>query len=133
MGSPALERLRAAGWTVGVHNDYRSGGEPMTFWLLTHPSGVWIKGEGATDEDALAYVEEQAGRRVAIERSRAEVNELLAAARATIAKHESMREAALTHLATYLGHMAMSSMTGAGESLNAMRRCLTMKIEGGPP
>jgi len=24
-----------------------------TFWLLTHPCGKWVKGEGATDEEAL--------------------------------------------------------------------------------
>jgi FAD/FMN-containing dehydrogenase len=47
------ERLREAGWMVAVHNDYRLNGEPHTFWLFTHPSGRWIKGEGRTDEIAL--------------------------------------------------------------------------------
>lgn len=49
-----LAELRAEGWTVAVHNDYRIAGERMTFWLLTHARGVWLKGEGATDEEALA-------------------------------------------------------------------------------
>jgi len=48
-----LVELRRAGWSVAVHNDYRQGGAQMTFWLLTHPSGRWVKGEGLTDEHAL--------------------------------------------------------------------------------
>jgi len=34
-----LSRFRANGWMVAVHNDYMLNGMPMTFWLLTHPSG----------------------------------------------------------------------------------------------
>lgn len=49
----ALEALRAAGWSVAVHNDYRLNGEPHTFWLFTHPDGRWVKGEGRTDDEAL--------------------------------------------------------------------------------
>ena len=45
--------LRADGWVVAVHNDYRQNDTPHTFWLLTHPDGRWIKGEGATDAEAL--------------------------------------------------------------------------------
>jgi len=26
----------------------------MTFWLFIHPNGSWAKGEGATDEEAVA-------------------------------------------------------------------------------
>lgn len=48
-----LAVLRAAGWSVAVHNDYRIGDRSYTFWLFTHPSGRWVKGEGATDEAAL--------------------------------------------------------------------------------
>lgn len=48
-----LTQLRDAGWMVAVHNDYRLNGETMTFWLLTHPDGRWIKGEGPTDLAAL--------------------------------------------------------------------------------
>jgi hypothetical protein len=49
-----LTHLRALGWSVAVHNDYKLHGLSMTFWLFTHASGRWIKGEGATDEEALA-------------------------------------------------------------------------------
>jgi hypothetical protein len=53
-----LARLRSAGWTVAVHNDYRLNGKPFTFWLFTHEkSGRFAKGEGATDDEALAAVE----------------------------------------------------------------------------
>lgn len=50
----AGEGLRALGYSVAVHNDYRLGGKPHTFWLWTHPDGHWIKGEGGTDAEALA-------------------------------------------------------------------------------
>ena len=56
----ALARLRAAGWSVAVHNDYRIGDRSYTFWLFTHPSGCWVKGEGATDEAALELCEHAA-------------------------------------------------------------------------
>lgn len=52
-GIAALRALRSDGWTVAVHNDYRLNGEPHTFWLFTHPSGRWLKGEGRTDGIAL--------------------------------------------------------------------------------
>jgi hypothetical protein len=48
--------LRAAGWTVAVHNDYWQHGELYTFWLLTHPSGRWLKGEGLSDAEALNQI-----------------------------------------------------------------------------
>lgn len=51
-----LRILREAEWVVGVHNDYRQNGKLMTFWLFTHPSGRWLKGEGVTDEDAVFEV-----------------------------------------------------------------------------
>jgi hypothetical protein len=54
-----LARLRAAGWTVAVHNDYKQNGELFTFWLFTHPDGRWLKGEGRTDAEALARVVER--------------------------------------------------------------------------
>lgn len=54
MAEDTVESLRAAGWAVAVHNDYRQDGEPRTFWLFTHPTGRWIKGEGRTDAEALA-------------------------------------------------------------------------------
>jgi hypothetical protein len=39
---------------VAVHNDYRQGGQTMTFWLFTHATGYFVKGEGKTDDLALA-------------------------------------------------------------------------------
>jgi len=49
-GSP--DDLRALGWSVAVHNDYKLDGHDWTFWLFT--KGHWcIKGEGQTDAEAL--------------------------------------------------------------------------------
>lgn len=47
--------IRAQGWAVAVHNDYRLDGVPHTFWLFTR-DGVAVKGEGRTDAEALAQV-----------------------------------------------------------------------------
>lgn len=47
--------IRALGWTVAVHNDYRQAGQAYTFWLFTK-DGRSIKGEGRTDADALNQV-----------------------------------------------------------------------------
>ncbi len=55
-----LADLRARQWMVAVHNDYRLAGEFRTFWLFTHPSGRWIKGEGKSDIEALRVVFEGA-------------------------------------------------------------------------
>jgi hypothetical protein len=51
-----LERIRDAGWSVAVHNDYRVLGAPNTFWLFTHPSGLWLKAEATTDREALESI-----------------------------------------------------------------------------
>jgi hypothetical protein len=51
-----LFEMRNAGWSVAVHNDYRAGGIPMTFWLFTHPSGVWLKGEGGSDVEVMRTI-----------------------------------------------------------------------------
>jgi hypothetical protein len=49
-----LEWMRSKGWTVAVHNDYRIGRVNMTFWLFTHVGkGVFVKGEGVDDRDAI--------------------------------------------------------------------------------
>ena len=53
-----LATLRAAGWMVAVHNDYRQNGKLMTFWLFTRHM-LAVKGEGETDAEALARVNEQ--------------------------------------------------------------------------
>jgi hypothetical protein len=54
-----LAALRAQGWTVASHNDYRIGGEPRTFWLLTRGRGHMeaVKGEGRDDAEAFAEIE----------------------------------------------------------------------------
>jgi hypothetical protein len=57
-GLSSPDDLRAAGWSVAVHNDYRLNGENMTFWLFTHGSFA-VKGEGRTDAEALDEVREQ--------------------------------------------------------------------------
>ena len=50
----ALATLRNNGWKVAVHNDYVLNGQAMTFWLFTHSAtNRFIKGEGATDAEAL--------------------------------------------------------------------------------
>jgi hypothetical protein len=63
--------IRALGWTVAVHNDYRLNGEPHTFWLFTKPNPTFtpgnpfggydccVKGEGKTDAEALNAVRER--------------------------------------------------------------------------
>ncbi len=53
-----LENLRNAGWVVAIHNDYHQNGELHTFWLMTHPNGNYLKGEGKTDCEALSQIEE---------------------------------------------------------------------------
>jgi hypothetical protein len=57
-----LAELRESGWRVAVHNDYRINGEDMTFWLLTHSAGLFVKGEGRTDMDALMECASQASK-----------------------------------------------------------------------
>jgi hypothetical protein len=57
-----LARLRGAGWTVAVHNDYKLNGERFTFWLFTHePTNRFVKGEGRTDARAV-YIALKASR-----------------------------------------------------------------------
>jgi hypothetical protein len=47
--------IRALGWGVAIHNDYRLNGEQFTFWLFTKGDHC-IKGEGRTDVDALNQI-----------------------------------------------------------------------------
>lgn len=47
--------IRAAGWMVAVHNDYRLVNVVHTFWLFTK-DGRCVKGEGKTDAEALNQV-----------------------------------------------------------------------------
>ena len=51
----AADDIRAKGWAVAVHNDYRLNGARRTFWLFTK-DGRAVKGEGATDAEALREV-----------------------------------------------------------------------------
>ena len=50
------DTLRAQGWSVAVHNDYRQNDVAHTFWLFTK-EGRAVKGEGQTDDEALAEVQ----------------------------------------------------------------------------
>jgi len=50
--------LRAEGWMVAVHNDYRLKGEFHTFWLMTK-GHLAVKGEGRSDAAALNQIREQ--------------------------------------------------------------------------
>ena len=64
-GSP--DDLRELGLMVAVHNDYRLGGVPHTFWLMTWDTGQpsnrpvirSFKGEGKTDAEALDKIRAQ--------------------------------------------------------------------------
>lgn len=47
--------LRADGWMVAVHNDYRLGGECHTFWLMVRGERA-VKGEGRSDAEALDQI-----------------------------------------------------------------------------
>lgn len=58
-----LKELRSAGWSVAIHNDYMIVSEAFTFWLLTHPNGRWVKGEGRNDLSALVGCRDQIARR----------------------------------------------------------------------
>lgn len=52
-GSP--DDIRALGWAVAVHNDYKLNGVKHTFWLFTKGDRN-VKGEGLTDAEALNEV-----------------------------------------------------------------------------
>ena len=64
-GFATLAQLRGEGWNVAAHNDYRLRGENWTFYLMTHPTGIWAKGEGRTDAEALAVAKADASARTA--------------------------------------------------------------------
>jgi hypothetical protein len=50
--------IRAQGWAVAAHNDYRLNGESFTFWLFTKGDRA-VKGEGRTDTEALEEIREK--------------------------------------------------------------------------
>ena len=82
----APDDLRAAGWSVAVHNDYRLNGVAHTFWLMTKGDRC-VKGEGRTDAEALAQI-----RALVDERRAAGVMKVLSD-RAVIAWAEKLSEA----------------------------------------
>ena len=49
-----MNGLREADWRIAIHNDYTLNGADMTFLLMTHPSGRFVKGEAMCYEDAIA-------------------------------------------------------------------------------
>ena len=51
-----LDMIRADGWVVACHNDYRQNGQDRTFWLFTRNKHC-VKGEGLTDYEALLNVQ----------------------------------------------------------------------------
>jgi len=51
-----LKWMRDHGWKVAVHNDYSVNFVSYTFWLFTHFSGVWVRGEATTDSEALRQI-----------------------------------------------------------------------------
>lgn len=53
-----LDRIRASGWAVAIHNDYELNGDFYTFWLFTRGNQC-AKGEGPCDLIALNRVEDQ--------------------------------------------------------------------------
>ncbi|CAH1691575.1 conserved hypothetical protein [Hyphomicrobiales bacterium] len=55
LAAGSADDIRALGWAVAVHNDYRLGGVAHTFWLFTKGE-IAIKGEGNTDAEALDQV-----------------------------------------------------------------------------
>ena len=59
-----LACLREGGWDVAVHNDFHQHGKHLTFWLFTHPCGLWAKGEGESDAVALRNAVAQASERL---------------------------------------------------------------------
>lgn len=59
--NPAIpDDIRAEGWSVAVHNDYKQNGKNHTFWLFTMGSRN-VKGEGLSDTVALNQVRHQIG------------------------------------------------------------------------
>lgn len=58
MNPASPDDIRAAGWAVAVHNDYRLHGESYTFWLFTKGERA-VKGEGKSDSEALDQVRER--------------------------------------------------------------------------
>jgi len=65
----SADDIRAQGWTVCIHNDYRLNGKPHTFWGFTK-GDRFLKGEGTTDTEALNQVRHQLPTQVELEPNR---------------------------------------------------------------
>ena len=52
MNESSPDDIRAEGWMVAAHNDYKLNGRGYTFWLFTRDDRC-VKGEGKTDAAAL--------------------------------------------------------------------------------
>jgi hypothetical protein len=59
-----LELFRANGWSIAAHNDYQQDKKYYTFYLFTHSTGIWCKGEAEDDLTALAQAWQQARQRL---------------------------------------------------------------------
>ena len=60
MNQSTPDDIRAKGWSVAVHNDYKQFGLDHTFWLFTK-EGHCVKGEGLTDTEAPNIIRAQLG------------------------------------------------------------------------
>ena len=107
MSFDALDVMRRDGWMVAIHNDYTLTGERYSFWLLTHPSGVWAKGEGRTDEEALEQAHAQA-----LERRPARPESPLPTDR--IATLEEVEHAHIAEVMRYFGENKAKAATALG-------------------
>ena len=47
------DKLHQLGWSIASHHDMQVRGRLRTFYLLTHPSGIWVKGDGPDQLTAL--------------------------------------------------------------------------------
>lgn len=59
-----LALLRSQGWSLASHQDVKVGGAVTISYLFLHSSGVWVRGEGSTELDALEAVETAAQHRL---------------------------------------------------------------------
>ena len=101
--------IRAAGWSVAVHNDYRCNGFTHTFWLFVK-DGRAIKGEGMTDASSLDDVRRQIGMESpSVENTRDETLFALTVLLAGVERGEVL----VHHIAK--ARAAIAKATGSGE------------------
>lgn len=117
-----LSRLRASGWTVAVHNDYRLSGAFNTFWLLTRKDGMSAKGEGPSDDAAL----EQAAARIAEIEAADDAGQILWEEVSKASYSQGLAQRSATSEVSDSGYLE-----GEPFALPA-RRCRATGIEGAP-